>query len=96
MTVDHPSRGDLALDELTVAFQGELERLNYSPRTVTDYGYNLRLLSRFLQERNLDAASMTVTVLTEFQRWLFFQPSQWGRARSVFNQNQVLASVKSL
>jgi integrase/recombinase XerD len=86
----------MKLDELLHRFQGDLQIRNYSARTVTDYGYSLALLLRFLEERNLaDIQSVTAATLAEFQRWVYYQPTKRGAARGVVNQNAILAAVKS-
>lgn len=83
-------------DELLHQFQGDLQIHNYSPRTVTDYGYNLGLLFRFLAQREItDIQSVTSATLADFQRWVFYQPTRQGNARGVVNQNGILAAVKS-
>jgi integrase/recombinase XerD len=86
----------MKLDELLHRFQGDLQIRNYSARTVSDYGYNLGLLFQFLDNRQIsDVQSLTSSVLTEFQRWLYYQPTKHGAARGVLNQNGILAAVKS-
>ena len=86
----------MKLDELLHRFQGDLQIRNYSTRTVTDYGYSLALLLRFLEQRAVtDIQSVTAATLTEFQRWIYYQPTKRGAARGVLNQNAILAAVKS-
>ena len=71
----------MKLDELLHRFQGDLQIRNYSARTVTDYGYSLALLLRFLEQRNIsDIQSVTAATLTEFQRWVYYQPTKRGAA----------------
>jgi integrase/recombinase XerD len=38
---------------------------------------------------------VTAATLTEFQRWVYYQPTKRGAARGVLNQNGILAAVKS-
>ena len=84
----------MKLDELLHRFQGDLQIRNYSPRTVTDYGYNLGLLFRFLDQRQVaDIQSVTPATLADFQRWVYYQPTQQGTPRGVLNQNGILAAV---
>jgi len=77
-------------------YLGYLQIRNYSARTVSDYGYNLGIFTRYLEQKTItDIQSISTTVLTEFQRWLFNQPTKRGTARGAVNQNGILAAVKS-
>ncbi len=83
-------------DELLTKFLGYLQIRNYSPRTVSDYGYNLGSFFRFLEQKAVtDVQGITTATLTDFQRWFYYQPTKRGQARGVVNQNLVLATVKS-
>jgi len=83
-------------DELLTKFLGWLQIRNYSPRTVSDYGYNLGSFFRFLEQKAIaDVQGITTATLTDFQRWFYYQPTKRGQARGVVNQNLVLATVKS-
>ena len=83
-------------DELLTKFLGYLQIRNYSPRTVSDYGYNLGSFFRFLEQKAItDVQGITTATLTDFQRWFYYQPTKRGQARGVVNQNLVLATVKS-
>jgi integrase/recombinase XerD len=83
-------------DELLTKFLGYLQIRNYSPRTVSDYGYNLGSFFRFLEQKAVtDVQGITTATLTDFQRWFYYQPTKRGHARGVVNQNLVLATVKS-
>src|SRR2546421_2743808 len=85
----------MSLDALITRFLGDLQIRNYSARTVQDYGYNLRVLAQFLARRNLsELQSVTSATLSEFQHWFYYQPTRRGAARSVENQNFMLATVK--
>ena len=86
----------MSFDELLTKYLGWLQIRNYSPRTVSDYGYNLGSLFRFLEQKALtDVQGITTATLTDFQRWFYYQPTKRGQARGVVNQNLVLATVKS-
>jgi integrase/recombinase XerD len=64
-------------------------------RTVREYGYNLAIFSRFLDQQNIaDFQSITAAIVTGFMRWLFYQPTKRGAARGVLDQNRTLAAVK--
>jgi integrase/recombinase XerD len=85
----------MKLDELLRRFQADLQIRNYSARTVSDYGYSLGLLLRFLDQRQItDIQSVTSATLSDFQRWVYYQPTKRGTARGVVNQNGILAAVK--
>jgi integrase/recombinase XerD len=84
------------INEHLAAFADDLTLRNYSPRTASDYGYSLRALATFLDQRRIvDVAAITATNLSDFQRWLYHQPTRHGAARGVCNQNAVLAAVRS-
>jgi integrase/recombinase XerD len=86
----------MSFDELLTKYLGWLQIRNYSPRTVSDYGYNLGSFFRFLEQKALtDVQGITTATLTDFQRWFYYQPTKRGQARGVVNQNLVLATVKS-
>lgn len=86
----------MQLDELLHRFQSELQIRNYSPRTISDYGYSIGLLLRFLDQRQItDIQSVTATTVADFQRWVYYQPTKQGTPRGVVNQNGILAAVKS-
>jgi site-specific recombinase XerD len=83
-------------DELLTKYLGHLQIRNNSPRTVSDYGYNLGTFFAFLQQKAIaDVQSITTATLLDFQRWFYYQPTKRGHARGVVNQNLVLATVKS-
>jgi len=83
-------------DDLITRFLGDLQIRNYSARTVAEYGYSLRALAHFLEQRHLaDLQSVTTATLTEFQRWFYYQPTRRGAARGVGDQNRTLAAVKT-
>lgn len=83
------------IGQLTPLYLGDLERRNYSPRTLENQAYGLGHLGRFLKIRAIgDVAGVSESVLIEFQKWLFYQPTPQGQARSFANQNRILAVVK--
>jgi site-specific recombinase XerD len=72
---------------------------NYSPRTLHNQACQLRLLNRFLVRREppvRDIGAVTGDLLTEFQSWLYHQPTPRGTARGVANQNRILSGVRGL
>jgi len=86
----------MKFQQLLHAFQSDLQLRNYSARTVSDYGYNLRLLFQFLEQRQVaEIQSLTPAMLADFQRRIYYQPTRRGTPRGVVSQNGVLAAVKS-
>lgn len=72
---------------------------NYSPRTLINQAYQLRLLSRFLAQHEPPVRAVetvTADLLTEFQSWLYHQPTPKGAARGIANQNRILTGVRGL
>jgi integrase/recombinase XerD len=84
-----------ALEIFVERYRQHLQILNYSPRTELTRGGYLRLLLRFLAETEIsNLQTVTGQTLTDFQRWLFYQPTCRGSMRSAAGQNQVLVAVK--
>ena len=84
------------LDALITRFLGDLQIRNYSPRTVQEYGLCLGVFGRFLERCAItDIQTLTTATLTEFQRWLYYQPTRQGTARGAGDQNRTLAAIKS-
>ena len=54
-------------DDLITRFLGDLQIRNYSARTVAEYGYSLRALAHFLEQRHLTDLQ-SVTTATEMQQ----------------------------
>ena len=73
-----------------------LEMLNYSSKTLTTQTVYGHRISEFLSEAKItDVQSITATTLTDLQRWIFYQPTVKGTARTIASQNRVMSSVKS-
>ncbi len=86
----------MTVEDLISAYLQHLNLRNYSPRTIESNRYQLQHLLRFFQERNLrDIQTVTTATLTEFQSWLFYQPTPSGTARGIAYQNRVLSSIKT-
>ena len=78
-------------------YRQHLQLLNYSPRTLATQNTYFNRLLEFLQEIKMDELqNITAQTLFDFQRWLFYQPTNKGTARTVASQNRVLSSIKSL
>jgi len=87
----------MKLEEATATWLADLERRNYATRTVRDYGYNLNHLARFLLEHGIgDMQAISAITLSDFQHWLFHQPTKRGAARGVVDQNMILTTIKGL
>lgn len=87
----------MTLEDAIGFYLEELRRRNYSERTREEYGYDLGHLSRFLKQKAIDDVQViTSTILTEYQRWLFYLPMKNGGTRGVGTQNKIMAPVKRL
>ncbi len=87
----------MKIEEGMAMYFDELRRRNYATRTVEEYGYDLDVMRRFLAEKNIvEVQAVTSAALSDYQRWLFYQPTQQGTARSAGTQNKMLAPVKRL
>lgn len=87
----------MKIEEGMAMYLDELRRRNYATRTVEEYGYDLDIMRRFLAEKNiLEIQTVTSAALSDYQRWLFYQPTQQGTARSVGTQNKMLAPMKRM
>lgn len=86
----------LSLDTLTQRYRQHLETLNYSPQTLLTLDVYFHRFAEFLAEAKInDVPSVTATTLADFQRWLFYQPTVKGTARTVASQNRVLSGIRS-
>lgn len=77
-------------------YRQQLEILNFSERTwITQRSY-LRVFQRFLDELQVqDLHLITPSRIQDFQRWLFYQPTTRGIARTVASQNGALSTVRA-
>ena len=73
-----------------------LESLNYSPQTLRTLTVYFHRFGEFLTEAKIsDLQTVTATTLADFQRWVFYQPTVKGTARTVSSQNRILSGMKS-
>ncbi len=87
----------MKVDEAIHCYLAELERRNYAQRTLSEYRFDLRHLCRFLLEKNIEEVqAATFSLLTEYQRWLFYLPKKDGGIRTVGTLNKIMAPVKGL
>jgi site-specific recombinase XerD len=87
----------MTIEEAIAMYFDELRRRNYAARTLQEYGYDLGDLRRFLEEKNLiEVEAVSSMALSDYQRWLFYQPTEQGTARSVGTQNKKIAPVRGL
>jgi integrase/recombinase XerD len=85
------------LDLVRERYRQHLQILNYSPRTITTQATYFNRLGEFMAEAKIDdLAAFTGQTLSDFQRWLFYQPTAKGGARTVASQNRVLSFIRSL
>ena len=83
------------LELLAARYRGHLELHNYSPRTVAAYAHCLRQFIAFLKGCGItEASSITAAVLGGFQRWLFYEPTWKGTARTAASSNRVLTVAR--
>lgn len=83
-------------DDWIERYRQQLEIMNFSDRTwITQRSY-LRVFHRFLDELQIrDVQTVTAHTVQDFQRWLFYQPTARGIARTVASQNSALSTVKA-
>lgn len=87
----------LTLDLVRERYRQHLQILNYSPRTLKSHVPYFNRLAEFMAEAKLgDLATFTAQTLSDFQRWLFYLPTQTGQARGVPGQNRILSFVRGL
>ncbi len=85
-----------SLDDWIERYHQQLEILNFSERTWITQRSCLRVFQRFLDELQIrDVQQVTASILQDFQRWLFYQPSARGLARAVGSQNSAVSTVKA-
>jgi len=69
---------------------------NYSPETIRTLTVSFNRFSEFLSEVNVrDARLVTAQTLSDFQIWLFHQPTFRGTARTPASQNRLMAFIKT-
>lgn len=86
----------LSLDALTQRYHQHLESLNYSPDTLKTQEVYFHRFAEFLAESKIsDLQTLTTTTLADFQRWVFYQPTVKGTARTVASQNRVLSGIRN-
>ncbi len=86
----------LSFDVLFHRFLQQLEILNYSPHTLRVNEFYFNRFAEFLAEVRLaDVQAVTPSTLQDFQRWLFYQPTQRGTARSIGSQNHIVIAIRN-
>jgi len=84
-----------AFNLLLSRYRQYLELLNYSPRTFVTRESYLRGFFRFLEERKIqDVQAVTIAVMLDFQRWLFYEPTVHGTARATATLNRTFSAVR--
>jgi integrase/recombinase XerD len=90
------SNEPLNFDALFGRYSQHLESLNYSSVTLRTLEVYFHRFAEFLAESKItDAHTVTAEVLQEFQRWVFYQPTVRGTARTVASQNRVLSGIRN-
>jgi integrase/recombinase XerD len=91
-----PGAGGATLDTLSARYQQHLESLNYSPPTLRTLEVYFHRFGEFLAEAKITGLqTVTATTLADFQRWIFYQPTVRGTARTVSSQNRVLSGIRN-
>ncbi len=86
----------LSFDVLFHRYIQQLEILNYSPHTLRVNEFYFNRFAEFLAEVKLaDVQAVTPSTLQDFQRWLFYQPTQRGTARSIGSQNHIVIAIRN-
>jgi integrase/recombinase XerD len=86
----------LSFDVLFHRYLQQLEILNYSPHTLRVNEFYFNRFAEFLAEVRLaDVQAVTPSTLQDFQRWLFYQPTQRGTARSIGSQNHIVIAIRN-
>ena len=95
-TLEFMSTEALSFDVLFHRYIQQLEILNYSPHTLRVNEFYFNRFAEFLAEVKLaDVQAVAPSTLSDFQRWLFYQPTQRGTARSIGGQNHIIIAVKN-
>lgn len=83
------------MDLLVERFRQHMEIIRFSPRTIAGAQCHLRQFLTFLRGQNItDAQAITTGTLTDYQRDLFYRPTNRGTARSITHQNHALSVIK--
>jgi integrase/recombinase XerD len=86
----------LTFDALFSRYLQNLESLNYSAVTLRTLEVYAHRFGEFLAEtKTTDVHTVTAAVLQDFQRWLFYQPTFKGTARTVASQNRVVSGIRN-
>ncbi len=83
-------------DVLFSRYCRQLQVNNFSPRTLCTLTVSFHRFSEFLAEVNVrDARLVTGQTLSDFQVWLYYQPTFRGTARTPASQNRLMAFIKT-
>ena len=86
----------LSFDVLFHRYLQQLEMLNYSPNTLDVQEFYFNRFAEFLAELKIsDVQAVTPSMLQDFQRWVFYQPTTKGTARSVGGQNHIIIGIRN-
>jgi len=90
------SNESITFEVLFSRYLQQLESLNYSSVTLRTLEVYFNRFAEFLAESNItDVHTVTAAVLQDFQRWVFYQPTIKGTARTVASQNRVLSGIRN-
>jgi len=86
----------ISWDVLFSRYCRQLEVSNFSPDTIRTLTVSYHRFCEFLDEVNMrDARHVTGQTLSDFQVWLYHQPTIRGTARSPASQNRLMAFIKT-
>ncbi len=96
-TAPKPGAGGSTLDTLSARYLQHLESLNYSPQTLATKRGLLQSVRRVFGrgQNHRPCKPSRPATLPDFQRWIFYQPTVQGTARSVSSQNHVLSAIRN-
>jgi len=86
----------ISWDVLFSRYCRQLTVANFSPDTIRTQTTSYHRFREFLAEVNVhDARQVTGQTLTDFQVWLYYQPTIRGTARTPASQNRLMAFIKT-
>jgi len=83
------------INQAVESFLQHLRGLGRSPNTIQGHSTALRMLCRFLDERDVhDLAAITPQIMADYQAWLYRAKSRYGRPYGLMSQIVMLNSVQ--
>jgi integrase/recombinase XerD len=89
------SEPDMRFDALIARYHAHWQERGYSAFAWPAQQSQLRQLAAFLAAQHIDAIGrVTAATLADFQRWLYYTPTQRGTARAAATINRVLGTAR--